>query len=152
MSYVNSLFLGVSNKIWEIMLKSNLIYFASRASRMIYKMTNTCVFCKIVSNETKANIIYRDDQVTAFRDIHPVAPTHILIVPNRHIESVVTLDPADEQLVGHIFVVARKLAEEEGISTNGFRMIANSGPHAGQTVFHLHVHLIGGQRVKYPMG
>jgi histidine triad (HIT) family protein len=105
-----------------------------------------------VSNESKATIVFRDEQVTAFRDIHPVAPTHILIVPNKHIESVGTLETEDEQLMGHIFSVARKLADDEGISKGGFRLITNSGANGGQTVFHLHVHLIGGQRMKYPMG
>ncbi len=115
-------------------------------------MSDSCTFCKIVSNETKAIIVYRDEQVTAFRDTHPVAPTHILIVPNKHIDSVGTLEPEDEQLIGHIFTVARKLANQEGISKGGFRMITNTGAHARQTVLHLHVHLIGGQRMKYPMG
>jgi histidine triad (HIT) family protein len=115
-------------------------------------MSKDCIFCKIVLKEANANIIYQDEQVTAFRDIHPVAPTHILIVPNRHIDSVGTMESGDEQVVGHIFRVARNLAEQEGISTGGYRLISNTGPHGGQTVFHLHVHLIGGQRMRYPMG
>ena len=115
-------------------------------------MTDSCTFCKIISSEAKATIVYRDEQVTAFRDIHPVAPTHILIVPNKHIESVDALEPGDEPLVGHLFTVARKLAEQEGIARGGYRLITNSGPNGGQTVFHLHMHLIGGQRMRYPMG
>ena len=115
-------------------------------------MSDSCIFCKIVSNEAKATIVYRDEQVTAFRDLRPVAPTHIVIVPNKHIESVGTLEPEDEQIIGHIFTVARKLANDEGITTGGFRMVTNTGANGGQTVFHLHVHLIGGQRMKYPMG
>ena len=115
-------------------------------------MSDACTFCKIVTKQAKATIVYQDEQVTAFRDSHPVAPTHILIVPNKHIESVGTLEPADEQLIGHIYTVARKLAEQEGISKGGFRMITNTGSHGGQSVFHLHVHLIGGQRMRYPMG
>jgi histidine triad (HIT) family protein len=115
-------------------------------------MSDSCIFCKVVSREAKATIVYHDEQVTAFRDIHPVAPTHILIVPNKHIDSVGTLEPEDEQIIGHIFTVARKLAEQEGISNGGFRMITNTGAHGGQTVFHLHVHLIGGQRMRFPMG
>ena len=115
-------------------------------------MTDSCVFCNIVSEETKATVVYRDEQVTAFRDRHPVAPTHILIVPNRHIESVGALDAEDEQLVGHLFTVARRLSEEEGIAKGGYRLITNTGADGGQTVFHLHVHLIGGQRMRYPMG
>ena len=115
-------------------------------------MTDSCLFCKIVSEKAKAEIVYRDEQVTAFRDIHPVAPTHILIVPNRHIESVDALEAEDEPLMGHLFTVARKLAEEEGISRGGYRLITNTGANGGQTVFHLHVHLMGGQRMRYPMG
>ena len=134
------------------MLKGHFIHLVSRVSRMAYHMSNSCIFCKIVSNEAKATVVYKDEQVTAFRDIHPVAPTHILIVPNKHIESVRTLEAEDEQLMGHIFSVARKLADDEGISTGGFRLITNSGANGGQTVFHLHVHLIGGQRMRYPTG
>jgi len=115
-------------------------------------MTDSCHFCRIVSDEAKAMIVYRDEQVTAFRDIHPVAATHILIVPNKHIESVNALEPEDEQLMGHLFTVARQLAQAAGISENGYRLITNTGPDGGQTIFHLHVHLIGGQRMRHPMG
>jgi len=115
-------------------------------------MSDRCIFCRIVSNETKATIVYHDEQVTAFRDLHPVAPTHILIVPNKHIESVGTLEMEDEQIIGHIFTVARKLAVDEGIAEDGYRMVTNTGANGGQTVFHLHVHLIGGQRMRHPMG
>jgi len=115
-------------------------------------MTDTCIFCKIVSNEAKAEIVYRDEQVTAFRDIHPVAPTHILIVPNKHIESASALTVEDEQLMGHIVTTAAKLAKEEGIDKGGYRLITNTGVDGGQTMFHLHLHLIGGQRMRHPMG
>jgi histidine triad (HIT) family protein len=131
-------------------------------------MTNSCVFCKIVSTaastgsaqrlnasvseEVQAEIVYHDEQVTAFRDMRPVAPIHILIVPNKHIESVGKLEVEDEPLMGHLFTVARKLAEEAGISKGGYRLITNTGANGGQTMFHLHVHLIGGQRMRYPMG
>ena len=115
-------------------------------------MNDSCLFCKVASSETQATVVYRDEQVTAFRDIQPVAPTHILIVPNKHIESVGALEPEDEPLMGHLFTVARKLAEEEGISKEGYRLITNTGANGGQTIFHLHVHLIGGQRMRYPMG
>jgi len=134
------------------MLKAYLIHLISRLSRIRHTMTSSCIFCKIVSGEAKAEIVHRDEQVTAFRDIHPVARTHILIVPNRHIESVSTLETEDEPLVGHIFTVARKIAHDEGISHNGYRIIVNTGADGGQTVFHLHVHLIGGGRMKHPMG
>lgn len=115
-------------------------------------MTDSCLFCKIVSSEAKSTIVYRDEQVTAFRDIHPVARTHILIVPNRHIESVNALESGDEQLIGHLFTIARELAKKEGIDKNGYRIITNTGMDGGQTVFHLHLHLIGGGRMRHPMG
>ena len=134
------------------MLKGFAIHLHSHLARIRSKMTDSCLFCKIVSEGAQATIVYRDEQVTAFRDIHPVAPTHILIVPNKHIESVGTLETEDEQLMGHLFTVARKLAEEEGISHGGYRLITNTGANGGQTIFHLHVHLIGGQRMRYPMG
>ncbi len=115
-------------------------------------MNNDCIFCKIVSGEIKGTIVFRDEQATAFRDINPVAPTHILIVPNPHIDSVNALDESDEKLIGHLFSVARQLAKSEKIDQAGYRLITNTGPDGGQTVFHLHMHLIGGQRMKHPMG
>ncbi|PKN92226.1 MAG: histidine triad nucleotide-binding protein [Chloroflexi bacterium HGW-Chloroflexi-6] len=115
-------------------------------------MNTTCIFCKIVAGEAKANIIYQDDLVTAFRDIHPVAPTHVLIVPNRHIESVNQAEAEDQATLGNLFLAAQKIAETENIQQGGYRLIVNTGPHGGQTVFHLHMHMVGGQRMKYPMG
>jgi len=111
-----------------------------------------CIFCKIVSGEINADIVYKDEHVTAFRDIHPVAPTHILIIPNRHIHSVGTLTEADEAIAGRLLLTARRLAEQEGVAEKGFRLIANTGAEGGQTVFHLHVHLIGGKHMQHPMG
>ena len=113
---------------------------------------NECLFCRIVARQADGEILYQDDQVTAFRDINPAAPTHVLIVPNRHIASVNDLTTGDEQMVGHLFLVARQLAGQEGIDQPGYRLIINTGPHAGQAVFHLHLHLIGGQRMRFPMG
>ena len=115
-------------------------------------MSTNCIFCKIVSGEISSQKVYSDEWVTAFRDIHPVAPTHILIVPNKHIASVNEIEPEDETPIGHMLIVARKLAEEENISKTGYRLIVNSGPHAGQEVFHVHMHLLGGQKMRYPMG
>lgn len=111
-----------------------------------------CIFCKIVDGQAPSEMLYQDEQVTAFRDIHPVAPTHVLIVPNQHVASVNDLTAEDEQVIGRMFSVARMLAEQEGIHQSGYRLIVNTGPHAGQLVFHLHLHLIGGQRMRYPMG
>lgn len=111
-----------------------------------------CIFCKIVAGEARADIYYRDDVVTAFRDIHPVAPQHLLIVPNKHIDSINELESADETTAGRLLLTAKKLAEQLGISQTGFRLIVNTGAHGGQVVHHLHVHLIGGQRMRFPMG
>lgn len=113
---------------------------------------NNCIFCKIVSGSAPAQVLFHDEQATAFRDIHPVAPSHVLIVPNKHITSVSEVAPEDEPLLRHLFTVARQIAAQEGISAGGYRLIVNTGQDAGQVVFHLHVHLIGGQRLRHPMG
>jgi histidine triad (HIT) family protein len=115
-------------------------------------MSTNCIFCKIVSGEIPSQKVYSDELVTAFRDIHPAAPTHILIVPNKHLASVNEVETEDEEMVGRLFTAARKLAEQEGVHETGYRLIVNSGPHAGQEVFHLHLHLLGGQKMRYPMG
>ena len=111
-----------------------------------------CIFCKIIKGDIPSTNVFRDEQVTAFRDIHPAAPLHILIVPNKHIDSVNVLMGDDEQLVGHLFTVAGQLAKKEGIDENGFRLIVNTGAFAGQTVPHIHLHLLGGAPMKHPMG
>ena len=111
-----------------------------------------CIFCKIIAGEVPSSRLYQDGRVTAFRDINPVAPTHILIVPNQHIASVNVLTEADEQLVGQLFTTARQLAEEEGIQESGYRLIINTGKDGGQDVQHLHLHLIGGHKMRHPMG
>ena len=115
-------------------------------------MISNCVFCKIVAGESPAKVLYQDEQVTAFRDIHPVAPTHVLIVPNQHIARLQDLSDEDGPLIGHLFSVARQIAEQEGVAESGYRVIINNGPHGGQVIYHLHLHLIGGQRMRHPMG
>lgn len=115
-------------------------------------MPADCIFCKIVTGQVPGQKLYQDDLVTAFRDIHPVAPTHILIVPNKHLESANDLTTEDEPAMGRLLSVARRLAAQEGIQHSGYRLIVNTGPNAMQHVLHLHLHLIGGQRMRYPMG
>lgn len=107
-----------------------------------------CIFCKIVDGTGKADILHRDELVTVFRDLHPAAPTHILIVPNRHIASVNQLEEADASLIGHMFVVAKEMAAREGLTNAGYRLVVNTGAQGGQTVFHLHLHLIGGRQMR----
>jgi histidine triad (HIT) family protein len=111
-----------------------------------------CLFCKIIKGDITGSIVYRDEQVTAFRDINPAAPTHILIVPNQHIDSVNMLILDDEPLIGHLFTVAKNIAAQEGIADGGYRLIMNTNANAGQTVFHIHLHLLGGAPMKYRMG
>ena len=108
-------------------------------------MTEDTLFSKIINKEIPADILYQDDRATAFRDIHPQAPTHVLIVPNKPIPSVNDVSEEDEAILGHLFVVARKLAREEGIAEDGYRLLINCGRHGGQEVYHLHMHLLGGR-------
>ena len=108
-------------------------------------MTEDTLFTKIINKEIPADILYQDDRVTAFRDIHPQAPTHILIIPNKPIPSVNDVSEEDEAILGHLFIVARKLAQEEGIAEDGYRLLINCGRHGGQEVYHLHMHLFGGR-------
>lgn len=107
----------------------------------------TTIFYEIVNGRVPADIVYQDDLVTAFRDINPAAPTHILIVPNRVIPTVNDLTPGDEQLAGHMLLTARQIAATEGIAESGYRLIINCNADGGQEVYHLHMHLIGGRRL-----
>ena len=105
------------------------------------------IFSKIIRREIPADILYQDDLVTAFRDIHPQAPTHVLIVPNKLIPTVNDVTPEDELMLGRLFTVARKIAEQEGIAENGYRLIVNCNRDGGQEVYHLHMHILGGRRL-----
>ena len=107
-----------------------------------------CLFCKIVAGGIPANVVYRDENAIGFDDIHPVAPVHVLFVPKRHIDSVSSMQPSDAEAVGHLMLAAAKYARERGIEASGYRLVANVGPDAGQTVFHLHLHLIGGKPLR----
>jgi len=111
-----------------------------------------CLFCGIIEGKIKGELVYQDDSVVAFKDIGPKAPVHILIVPRKHIPTLLDLEPSDGPLVGEIFRVAAKLAAEQGIAEKGFRVVVNSGADAGQTVFHLHYHLLGGRHLGWPPG
>jgi len=103
------------------------------------------LFERIISGELPADIVHRDGQVTAFRDIHPRAPTHILIVPNKPIPTANDATAADAALLGHMFLVAAQIAQREGIAADGYRLIVNCNAHGGQEVYHLHLHLLGGK-------
>ena len=111
-----------------------------------------CIFCKIISGDLPGKIVYKDDLVTAFHDINPAAPVHILVVPNKHIASTNDLTDLDEPLMGHLLLIVKQIAENEGIADDGYRLIVNTGPNANQLVPHLHVHILGGKNMIHPMG
>ena len=111
-----------------------------------------CLFCGIVEGKVPANIVYQDDSVVVFKDIRPRAPVHLLIISRKHIVSVLDIDPNDGALVGQIFQVAARLAREHGVAESGFRVVVNVGADAGQSVFHLHYHLLGGRQMSWPPG
>ncbi len=103
------------------------------------------IFSRIIAKEIPADIVFQDDRVTAFRDINPQAPTHILIVPNKEIPTANDVTDADEAVLGHMLVVAKQIAEQQGIASKGYRLLINCGEHGGQEVYHLHLHLLGGR-------
>jgi histidine triad (HIT) family protein len=111
-----------------------------------------CLFCKIIKREIPGSIVYEDDRILAFNDINPQAPTHVLVVPKRHVESLNDLQQDDDQIVGEIVRRAAAIARERGISARGYRMVFNTNREAGQTVFHIHLHLIGGRPMTWPPG
>ena len=113
---------------------------------------DTCLFCKIIRREVPARFVYEDDDVVAFEDIKPEAPTHVLIIPRRHIESLNVLEPGDDPTVGALVRRAAAIARDRGIAAGGFRTVFNTNRDAGQTVFHIHLHLIGGRRMTWPPG
>lgn len=108
-------------------------------------MPSDCMFCKIAAGEGDGRVIYQDELTIAFWDIHPAAPVHILIVPKKHINSVNEVSAEDEALLGHLLLVAKQIAQAQGVSESGYRLSINTGPDAGQSVFHIHVHLMAGK-------
>ena len=111
-----------------------------------------CLFCGIIDGRVPANVVYQDERVVAFTDINPQAPVHLLIIPRKHVAGVLDAAVEDHDLIGAIFAVAARLAQEHGIADSGFRVVVNSGSDAGQSVFHLHYHLLGGRRMSWPPG
>ncbi|MDD2420634.1 MAG: histidine triad nucleotide-binding protein [Heliobacteriaceae bacterium] len=111
-----------------------------------------CLFCKISQGEIPAQIVYEDDQCIAFRDVNPVAPIHVLIIPREHISGIAAVTNAQQALLGHLLLVARRIAQDLGGEENGYRLVLNNGVQAGQTVFHLHIHLLAGRQLGWPPG
>jgi histidine triad (HIT) family protein len=111
-----------------------------------------CIFCKIVSKQIPANLVYQDEQVTAFRDLNPQAPTHVLLVPNQHIANTESLEAQHDAIVGAVLRTARSIARSAGVADSGYRLVVNTGRDANNTVAHLHVHLLGGRAMSWPPG
>ena len=111
-----------------------------------------CIFCRVVAGEVRADVIFQDDRCVAFRDINPQAPVHVLVIPREHIESLDDAGRGDEAVLGHILRVAARVANDEGLTENGFRTIINTGAGAGQSVLHLHLHVLGGRQMTWPPG
>jgi histidine triad (HIT) family protein len=115
-------------------------------------MTEECIFCGIVAGKVPGDVVHQDEDVLAFRDILPKAPTHLLIVPKAHITSVAELADEQQELAGHLIIIAKSLAEKEGIADKGYRLVINCGAEGGQVVPHLHLHLIGGRQMEAKLG
>ncbi|HJT59322.1 MAG TPA: histidine triad nucleotide-binding protein [Ktedonobacteraceae bacterium] len=115
-------------------------------------MEENCLFCKIAAGQIPSKIVYQDEDVVAFEDINPQAPHHMLIIPRRHIPSIANLTLDDGPILAHIFTTGAKLAHEMGFEKGGYRIVSNVGPDAGQSVFHLHFHLLGGRQLGWPPG
>jgi histidine triad (HIT) family protein len=112
----------------------------------------SCLFCEIVAGRVPAKVAYKDDDIVAFHDVNPQGPTHVLVVPRRHITSLLDVTPADDALLGNLVRRARDLAVEEGLDERGFRLVFNCGPDAGYSVYHIHLHLVGGRKLGWPPG
>jgi histidine triad (HIT) family protein len=112
----------------------------------------TCLFCQIATHAIPAQIVYSSPDVTAFRDINPQAPTHVLVIPNLHIASIAGMGSSHPQLLARLFNVVDEIVRAEGVGTTGYRLVANSGPNGGQTVNHLHFHILGGRQMSWPPG
>jgi histidine triad (HIT) family protein len=115
-------------------------------------MAKGCIFCRIVAGEVSSDVVYQDEDFLAFRDISPQAPIHVLIIPRTHIASSAELTEGQQELAGRLIIIAKKLAEKEGIAKRGYRLVINCGPEGGQLVPHLHLHLIGGRRLDDRLG
>jgi histidine triad (HIT) family protein len=111
-----------------------------------------CIFCKIAAGEIKSDIVHRDERLVAFRDINPQAPMHIVVIPRAHVPSLNDLGPESDEVIGYLVRVAAQIAEDEGFSKQGYRLVANCGPDAGQSVDHVHFHLLGGRTLGWPPG
>lgn len=115
-------------------------------------MTDNCLFCKIAAGQIPSEIVYQDEDGVAFRDINPQAPTHVLVIPREHLGNAAAASAEDAGLMGRLLLIAAQVARQEGIEESGYRLVLNVGPHGGESVPHLHIHLIGGRQLAWPPG
>lgn len=115
-------------------------------------MNNDCIFCKIAAGEFNTEFLYEDEEIVAFRDVNPQAPVHILVIPREHIARINQLGESNRMLAGKLILIATRLAQDEEISENGYRLVFNCGPDGGQEVEHIHLHLLGGRQMNWPPG
>ena len=115
-------------------------------------MEESCIFCQIIAGERPGEVVHQDDRVVAIRDRNPQAPTHILVLPREHMESLNDVAQSDEALLGYLMRVVSKIANQMNVADDGYRVVINTGPNAGQSVYHLHVHLLGGRPMRWPPG
>lgn len=113
---------------------------------------NDCIFCRIIQRQAPGKIVFEDDQAAAMEDLHPQAPVHLLVIPRKHLPSLQEATPEDEALLGHLFSIAAQLARQRGLEAKGYRVVVNNGAWAGQSVFHLHLHVLGGRVFRWPPG
>lgn len=111
-----------------------------------------CLFCKLVSGDIPADIVYQDEEVFAFRDISPQAPTHILVIPKQHIATINDVDDSHQALLGKLILTAKTIAKDQGLADDGYRLVMNCNQDGGQTVYHIHLHLLGGRALSWPPG
>ena len=123
-----------------------------RRLRVLLPMSDDTIFAKIIRREIPADIVYEDDMALAFRDIHPQAPTHILVIPKKTLAKLSDATSEDHALMGHLLLTVKRVAEQEGLAEDGYRVVINTGPAGGQTVYHLHLHILGGRPMGWPPG
>ena len=111
-----------------------------------------CLFCKIVTGDIQSEKVFENDHVIGFQDLNPQAPTHVLVIPKKHVSTINDLQDEDKALVGEMYMAARQIAADQGLAEKGYRTVMNCNEEAGQTVFHIHLHLLGGRRMKWPPG
>ena len=111
-----------------------------------------CLFCRIIDKKIPSKIVYEDEHVFAFEDINPQAPVHILIIPKKHISTTLDITHEDNELIGHLFQAANKIAEDRGVAEKGFRLVMNCNPESGQSIYHIHIHLLAGRVMHWPPG